>query len=101
MGVAFLPDGSALVSEGESHRIVSVDARQSAGLAWGPDGRLYEAEFRQNTLDEINRGYRRGIASGLAFADRIIRVPHHWYARVGHSGIGRCARHLRVPRKSG
>jgi len=75
VGVAFLPDGSALVSEGESHRIVSVDARQSAGLAWGPDGRLYEAEFRQNTLDEINRGYRRGIASGLAFADRIIRVP--------------------------
>ena len=28
--------------------------RNPQGIAWGPDGRLYEAEFGQNTLDEIN-----------------------------------------------
>jgi glucose/arabinose dehydrogenase len=28
--------------------------RNPEGLAWGPDGRLYEAEFGQDALDEIN-----------------------------------------------
>lgn len=29
--------------------------RNPQGLAWGPDGSLYEAEFGQDSLDEVNR----------------------------------------------
>ncbi|HEY7045857.1 MAG TPA: PQQ-dependent sugar dehydrogenase [Jatrophihabitantaceae bacterium] len=35
--------------------VYTVGHRNPQGLAWGPDGSLYEAEFGQNTLDEINR----------------------------------------------
>jgi glucose/arabinose dehydrogenase len=35
--------------------VYTVGHRNPQGLAWGPDGTLYEAEFGQNTLDEINR----------------------------------------------
>lgn len=35
--------------------VYTLGHRNPQGLAWGPDGTLYEAEFGQNTLDEINR----------------------------------------------
>jgi glucose/arabinose dehydrogenase len=35
--------------------VYTLGHRNPQGLAWGPDGSLYEAEFGQNTLDEINR----------------------------------------------
>jgi len=34
--------------------VYTLGHRNPQGLAWGPDGSLYEAEFGQNTLDEIN-----------------------------------------------
>jgi glucose/arabinose dehydrogenase len=34
--------------------VYTVGHRNPQGLAWGPDGRLYEAEFGQNQQDEIN-----------------------------------------------
>jgi len=34
--------------------VYTVGHRNPQGLTWGPDGNLYEAEFGQNTLDEIN-----------------------------------------------
>ncbi len=34
--------------------VFTLGHRNPQGLAWGPDGSLYEAEFGQNTLDEIN-----------------------------------------------
>jgi glucose/arabinose dehydrogenase len=34
--------------------VFTVGHRNPQGLAWGPGGRLYEAEFGQNELDEIN-----------------------------------------------
>jgi len=34
--------------------VYTLGHRNPQGLAWAPDGGLYEAEFGQNTLDEIN-----------------------------------------------
>jgi glucose/arabinose dehydrogenase len=35
--------------------VYTLGHRNPQGLAWGPDGTLYEAEFGQNTQDELNR----------------------------------------------
>jgi glucose/arabinose dehydrogenase len=34
--------------------VYTLGHRNPQGLAWGPDGRLYEAEFGQSSLDELN-----------------------------------------------
>jgi glucose/arabinose dehydrogenase len=35
--------------------VYTLGHRNPQGLAWGPDGSLYEAEFGQSALDELNR----------------------------------------------
>jgi hypothetical protein len=51
----FLPDGSALVSERDSHRIVSVDAR----------GQVSEVGFVPGVADDAGEGGLLGIAPSL------------------------------------
>jgi glucose/arabinose dehydrogenase len=56
-GVAFLPDGSALVSERESHRIVRVDAR----------GQVSEVGVVPGVADDAGEGGLLGIALSPSF----------------------------------
>ena len=49
------PDGAPAPGNPFSNSVVyTLGHRNPQGLAWGPDATLYEAEFGQNTLDEIN-----------------------------------------------
>ena len=49
------PDGAPAPGNPFAGSVVyTLGHRNPQGLAWGPDGSLYEAEFGQNTLDEIN-----------------------------------------------
>jgi glucose/arabinose dehydrogenase len=49
------PDGRSAPGNPFAGSVVyTVGHRNPQGLAWGPDGSLYEAEFGQDTLDEIN-----------------------------------------------
>ncbi len=49
------PDGAPAPGNPFAGTVVyTLGHRNPQGLAWAPDGGLYEAEFGQNTLDEIN-----------------------------------------------
>lgn len=49
------PDGAPAPGNPFDGSVVyTLGHRNPQGLAWGPDGSLYEAEFGQNSLDEIN-----------------------------------------------
>ncbi len=56
-GIAFLPDGSALVSERDSHRIVQVDAR----------GQVSEVGVVPGVADDAGEGGLLGIALSPSF----------------------------------
>jgi glucose/arabinose dehydrogenase len=49
------PDGAPAAGNPFPDSVVyTLGHRNPQGIAWAPNGRLYEAEFGQNTLDEIN-----------------------------------------------
>lgn len=88
------PDGSAPVDNPTSGSLVySLGHRNSQGLAWDDAGRLWAAEFGQNTWDELNliepgHNYGWPEVEGAAGVDGFDDPVHQWStAEASPSGL--------------
>ena len=87
------PTGSPRQATRSTHVVYSYGHRNTEGLAWDPQGRLWETEFGDQTWDELNlikpgHNYGWPIVEGRSSDPRFTNPKTQWHtAKAGPDGI--------------